>query len=312
MGYKSVFEDGGIFKEIDNSDEKSLYMNVKIDTSINQTLVKNERNSTNGFYYLYDGTFLGNYGDSKEVVVCSKKVNKEDKKTKKKWQEYLMPVRLTIENEELIHFAASIYGESSIGFGVVIENEVYAFASTIGNFKRDKYPNLTYRQALEKNGVYAVGSTNYTNFKNEKDRNSKPNMKLAIQAVIKELKGGEFDYSYGAYYWDGIDIKTGKWAEGLKFSSDDHDIFGIKDNKKEGKEFWKDKRKKDTKYLRRKWEYAYITTIAYSGENSKKKNEHFPYFKGDNQNRNRFGTTFMKDHPDFKKIIPNQTQTDDE
>ena len=35
---------------------------------INQTLSKSKKNSANGYYYLYDGTFLGNYGISKEIV----------------------------------------------------------------------------------------------------------------------------------------------------------------------------------------------------------------------------------------------------
>ena len=281
---------------------------------INQTLSKSKKNSANGFYYLYDGTFLGNYGTSKEVVVCAKKTDREDKKSKKKCQEFLSPNRLAIENEEFIHFSATIFGESLMGFKVIIKEEVFAFANAIGNYKEkikeNKKRELTYREAIQENGVYAAGDQNYKNFVKEKDRNSNSNMKLAISGVINEINNG-FDYSYGATLWDGIDIKKAKWADGLKFAEDTHDVFGLKDNKNAGKEYWKDFRKKDTKYLRRKWDYKYITTIAYSGENNKRKNGYYPYYEGDKVNMFKYGTTFMKIHPDFEKIIPNKTKTDD-
>lgn len=133
-------------------------------------------------------------------------------------------------------------------------------------------------------------------------------MKLAIAGVINELSNG-FDYSYGATLWDGIDIKKAKWNDGLKFAEDTHDVFGLKDNKNEGKELWKTPGKDI--WLRRKWEYVYITTVAYSGENKKRKNGHYPYFKDDKINQFRYGTTFMKYHPDFENIIPVKTKRDE-
>lgn len=279
---------------------------------INQTLSKSKKNSANGFYYLYDGTFLGNYGISKEVVVCAKKTDREDKKSKKKWKEFLSPIRLKIENEEFLHFSASIFGESLMGYKVIIKEEVFAFATTIGNYrkkmKEEKNKDLTYREAIEENGVKAAGKENYKNFINEKGRNTNSNMKLAISGVINELIGGT-DYSYGATLWDGIDIKKAKWKDGLKFAKNTHDVFGLEDNKNEGKELWETPGKDI--WLRRKWEYKYITTIAYSGENKKKKNPYYPYYDDDKVNQNLFATTFIKVHPDFENIIPVKTKKDE-
>ncbi len=281
---------------------------------IDHTLFETKRNSANGYYYLYDGTFLGSYRTSKEVVVCSKKSDREDKKSKKKWQEFLSPIRLEIENDEFLHFSATIFGESLMGYEVIIKEEVYAFANAIGNYKdkikEDKKREINYREAIQENKVYAAGDQNYKNFINEKDRNLNSKMKLAISGVINEINNG-FDYSNGATGWDGIDIKKAKWKDGLKFSKDSHDVYGLKDNKNEGKEFWQDNKKKDTKYLRRKWEYEYITTAAYSGVNIKRKNGYYPYYDGDEVNQFIYATTFIKVHPDFENVIPNKTKTDD-
>lgn len=125
----SNFDEGNIFYSLEE------YLNRIEDIDfINQTLSKSKKNSANGYYYLYDGTFLGNYGISKEIVVCAKKSDREDKKSKKKWQEFLSPIRLEIENEEFLHFSATIFAESLMGYGIVIKEEVFAFATTIGNF----------------------------------------------------------------------------------------------------------------------------------------------------------------------------------
>lgn len=137
-------------------------------------------------------------------------------------------------------------------------------------------------------------------------------MKLGIAGVMNELLDG-FDYSYGALRWDGIDIKKAKWKEGLKFAEEIHDVFGLKDNKNSGKEFYtvqKNGKIVATEWLQRKWDYVNITTVAYSGENSKIKNFYYPYHKDDKVNQHRFGTTFVKNHPSFDNIIPIKTQKD--
>ena len=48
-------------------------------------------------------------------------------------------------------------------------------------------------------------------------------------------------------------------AEGLKFAKDIHDVFGLKDNKNEGKELWETPGKDI--WLRRKWEYKFICSL---------------------------------------------------
>lgn len=204
-----------------------------------------------------------------------------------------------------------------MGYEIVIKEEVFAFATTLGNFidkiKTDKKKDISYREAIKLNGVYGADSPNHKNFVKEKDRNSNSKMKLAISGVINELTNG-FDYSYGAIRWDGIDIKKAKWKEGLKFAEATHDVFGLEDNKNSGKELYTIKKNGkivDTEWLRRKWDYVNITTVAYSGENIKKKNPYYPYYKDDKINQNKFATTFVKFHPDFENVIPIKTKIDE-
>lgn len=288
-------------------EEKNNLIPIENIDSINQTLVKGKNNSANGYYFLNDGTFLGNYGTSQNIVICDKKNTKyKDNNDKIGWNEFSNPQRLDIFNEDFIHFSGAVYGESVQGFGINIKEEIFAFATAIGNYKKKSKKNMSYRQALNENNVYAIGEKNYNNFIKE-DRNKFKEMKLAIASVINEILNG-FDYSYGATSWDGIDIKTSKWAKGLKFTKEEHDIFGLGNNLIEGVEYWKYPTKKDNnKYIRRKWDSKYVTTIAYSGENLKMKNRNYPYFKNDKQNMNRFGTTFTKINPDFEKVIPSKT-----
>jgi hypothetical protein len=64
--------------------------------------VQNKPNSANGFYYLYDGTFLGNYGTSNVVVVCDKmKTIPKSKTNKIDYDMFYNPVRLKMTNQEL-------------------------------------------------------------------------------------------------------------------------------------------------------------------------------------------------------------------
>ena len=303
-------------KELD--DEQKILYDIEYVTFLDQTLYNGKRNSANGYYYLYDGTFLGSYGQSNEIVVCAKKVTRENKTNKKLWFEFISPIRLAIENDEFLFFSGSIFAESAMGYEVIIKEEVFALATATGNFKRrieiEKKKKYSYREAIVLNGTYGAKSPNYNNFIKNQDRNKSNKMKLAIAAVINELIGG-YDYSNGGIKWDGIDIKTAKWKDGLKFARPEHDIFGLKDNKQVGKELWRDLKngkEVDTIWIRREWEYRYITTAAYQGENKKRKNGKYPYFENDKVNMYRYGTTFMNFHPEFEHNYPIRTKKNEE
>lgn len=81
----SNFDEGNIFYSLEE------YLNRIEDIDfINQTLSKSKKNSANGYYYLYDGTFLGNYGISKEIVVCAKKATEKIKRVKKNGKSFYL------------------------------------------------------------------------------------------------------------------------------------------------------------------------------------------------------------------------------
>src|SRR5690606_7045456 len=59
-------------------------------------------------------------------------------------------------------------------------------------------------------------------------------MSLAIAAAENALKGGA-DFSNGAYFWDGGDIKTNyakhfKVRHGIKFTDPAHNVYDIKES----------------------------------------------------------------------------------
>ena len=91
-----------------------------------------------------------------------------------------------INHDDFIQQAATVYGESSAGYGEINKEEMYAIASV-----------------HQKNDV-AYGSNNKQAqlFKNTPDRGRKGGMQIALGAVINALSGGK-DYSNGATHWDG-------------------------------------------------------------------------------------------------------------
>lgn len=98
MRYDSPFGDTSIFNDEDNEDLKE----IETDKLIHQTLVGNKFNSANGFYYLYDGTFLGRYDTSEEVVVCKEFIIVPiSKNNKKEYKKFTLPQRLKMTNAEL-------------------------------------------------------------------------------------------------------------------------------------------------------------------------------------------------------------------
>ncbi len=61
-------------------------------------------------------------------------------------------------------------------------------------------------------------------------------MSDAVKAAANALSGGP-DYSGGAYFWDGADIKSNydrhfKVRNGIKFTNPNHNIYGIKESTK--------------------------------------------------------------------------------
>lgn len=109
-------------------------------------------------------------------------------------------------------------------------------------------------------------------------------MRYALIAAENALSGGA-DESHGAYFWDGIDIKTNyknhfKVRYGIKFSAHEHNIYGIAESTKVLK---KTKTvityNRARKVVRRevveldRTDHIYVSTAAYGGTIFWKHNE---------------------------------------
>ncbi|WP_454742662.1 hypothetical protein [Cupriavidus necator] len=108
----------------------------------------------------------------------------------------------------------------------------------------------------------------------EEEIEKSPSMSDAVKAAKNALSGGK-DYSNGAYFWDGADIKSNyknpfKVKKGIKFMDPSHNIYGIKESTKLVKKEKTTKIKVNGKIETRKeelWRYDHIyqSTAAYGG-----------------------------------------------
>ncbi len=110
-------------------------------------------------------------------------------------------------------------------------------------------------------------------------------MALAVKAAKNALMENGIDYSNGAFFWDGADIKSNyarhpKVRAGIHIDSA-HNIYKIDNKYVPGEEWWRDAQGNNTK-LRGKWSYKYESTAAYGG------------------------TLFWKYNPDFLKATGNK------
>jgi len=140
---------------------------------------------------------------------------------------------LNMTSEEFMFFAETLYAESSGGYmeslGIVnvLENRASNEGTTIldqlsasppygvyGIWKTSKGKNSNYKYAYQNETGYGV-------------EQKKKNIHRAIAVGLIT----DIDVSNGAYFWDGIDIKTNshykKW--GLKFSDPLHNLWGLKE-----------------------------------------------------------------------------------
>lgn len=94
-------------------------------------------------------------------------------------------------------------------------------------------------------------------------------MAAAVEAAKNALLINGIDYSKGAYFWDGADIKSNydkhpKVRAGIRITDPNHNIYSIQSKDVPGEEWWRDASGKNTK-LRGKWDYKYESTAAYGG-----------------------------------------------
>ena len=141
-------------------------------------------------------------------------------------------------SEETKMLAAMAYGESSTADD---EQEIYALASVLyRQMKARKYTSVKEFGTKDKTFSFVTsdGNPRYNKMMkaSEKEIDKDAGMSIAIKAAENAAAGG-VDYSNGAYFWDGGDIKIHyathfKVKHGIKFTDPTHDVIGIKESTK--------------------------------------------------------------------------------
>lgn len=195
-------------------------------------------------------------------------------------------------DEETRLLAALCYGESSTAN---VFEEMAGIANVV--VRQAKARGKTVKELLESDTTFAFaasdGNKRYAAFKKASDEATTKDagMSNAVRAAQNALAPAGTDYSNGAYFWDGADIKTNyashaKVVAGIKFSDKAHNIYGIEESGKLIIVKWQKKNKKTGKIEetteRGRYDHVYISTAAYGG------------------------TIFWKYNPDFIKATGNK------
>jgi len=153
----------------------------------------------NGHFYNKDGTFEGKInepdfeGSVEDVYVCDGRSTQKNKSGNDlvtyNNTKLLKENDVKITHEKFIISASTVYGESSIGYGVIDKNELYAIATV---HKRNK-------TAYGINDKQAIKFRKKTN-----EERNETSMIHAIAGEINALVGGT-DFSNGAKQWDGAE-----------------------------------------------------------------------------------------------------------
>jgi len=298
FGEESVFHPSWEEKRKEREDKAIEHLSPRKYTELvfdNKVASKNK--IANGYYYLKDGTFLGRYGDSTMVTICSKVEKKDCKRL------FHIVSETNILYDDLIAVAGTAAGESSYGYQVENKLEVYALANAIMNYYAMNQSKGSIKDSISQMKAYAYIYQNaiFKKFMNQTDYSRNNSFfKEAICAALNAMCANIcIDYSKGATHWDGIDIKVnGKWKQGLKFQNQQADIFSIGDNKKHTAIKYADKR-----YYEKIFDYKWIGVCGYYELNKNNVNPYYPYFSGDTINKNKFGTVFMKLSDEYRNRI---------
>lgn len=179
---------------------------------------------------------------------------------------------------ELHELGAIAYGEASVK--AVVKEELYALASVMIR-QRDARGYKSIRKFVtgDKTFSFVVKDGNVRYKKMMKATASEiakdAGMAMALEAARNALANGT-DHSNGAYFWDGLDIKTNyknhfKVKRGIKFTDPAHNIYDLKESKeivikwankdklKDGKVIGKEKVEVDRR------ENVYDSSAAYGG-----------------------------------------------
>jgi hypothetical protein len=177
------------------------------------------------------------------------------------------------ESADVVLLAAVAYGEASAGD---VDEEMAAIASVVARQRTAR--GTTLQHLLGPGGTFAYaasdGNPRTALFRRAKpaDRIKNAGMVSAIKAACNALSGGH-DFSSGAYFWDGADIKSNyanhpKVKRGIRFTRPEHNIYKIRETSVDITTHWQTKDKSgktiDGK-VRGHYTHVYESTAALGG-----------------------------------------------
>lgn len=188
-------------------------------------------------------------------------------------QEVVTPQNAALVEEKKL-LAALCYGESSSA------NEYEEMAAIANVFVRQAAARRKNVSELIKSDpsysfVVSDGNQRYNALlkASEKEIKNNKGMSVAVSAAENALDPAGRDYSNGAYFWDGADLKSNyknhsKVRQGIKFSDPSHNIYSVQESTREVVVYWQVKNKKGKivkSKERGRYSYVYISTAAYGG-----------------------------------------------
>lgn len=171
--------------------------------------------------------------------------------------------------------AAIAYGEASTSNdGDEIAAIAFAFANRARAWGGKTVTELI---AADPNYTYAINGKNvrYERFmmtKSAADIDKDPGMKIALEAALRAWANEGVDPSNGAFWWDGVDLKTNyaghpKVSDGFRFGDPSHNIFRVAEKSVAVSIFWKVRNKKTgaevNSKLRGKYSCVWLSTAAH-------------------------------------------------
>lgn len=167
--------------------------------------------------------------------------------------------------------AAVAYGEASTGN---VYEEMAAIANVLARQRAARgYADMRSFMSTDRDFAYAAhdGNRRFRRFQRASadDIAADPGMSAALRAARNALSPAGIDYSNGAYFWDGADIRSNyeghsKVQRGIRFSDPAHNIYAIQE-KDVPKEHWLTNAAGQKIRLRGRWDYVYESTAAYGG-----------------------------------------------
>jgi hypothetical protein len=177
--------------------------------------------------------------------------------------------------------AAVAYGEASTKD---VYEEMAAIASVLVRQQQAR-GHATFKTFMRDDRTFAYaasdGNARYARLKraSEDDIAQDAGMAAAVRAARNAVDASGADYSNGAYFWDGADIKSNydrhpKVRRGIHFTDTAHNIYNIAEKEVPGEGWLRDRDGNKLKSLGT-WRYVYESTAAHGGTIFWKYNDDF-------------------------------------